>query len=124
MGPLDQLAASLARGGTRAQPSGEISEDSILSSESFDQLDLPDRVGPAAPSERPAKGTMRGCVSADNLLDIREEGLGQDLLRQRGPWDMACYQSGVADSAFSITDCENVTEAYKQAMVIGGAAAS
>ncbi|CDQ63843.1 unnamed protein product [Oncorhynchus mykiss] len=123
-GSLDQLAASLPRGGTRARPSGAISEDSILSSESFDQLDLPDRVGPEAPSERPAKGTMRGCVSADNLLDIREEGLGQDLLRQRGPWDMACYQSGVADSAFSITDCENVTEAYKHAMVIGGAAAS
>uniref|UniRef100_A0AAZ3P5Y4 non-specific serine/threonine protein kinase n=1 Tax=Oncorhynchus tshawytscha TaxID=74940 RepID=A0AAZ3P5Y4_ONCTS len=123
-GSLDQLAASLPRGGTRVRPSGAISEDSILSSESFDQLDLPDRVGPAAPSERPAKGTMRGCVSADNLLDIREEGLGQDLLRQRGPWHMACYQSGVADSAFSITDCENVTEAYKHAMVIGGAAVS
>uniref|UniRef100_A0A4W5K9H9 non-specific serine/threonine protein kinase n=1 Tax=Hucho hucho TaxID=62062 RepID=A0A4W5K9H9_9TELE len=34
-GSLDQLAASLARGGTRAQPRGEISEDSILSSESL-----------------------------------------------------------------------------------------
>ncbi|XP_071376820.1 NUAK family SNF1-like kinase 2 [Centroberyx affinis] len=119
-GSLDQLAASLPRGDARARPSGAISEDSILSSESFDQLDLPDRVGPPAQLDQPAKGSMRGCVSADNLLDIKEDGiLGEGLLR---PWN--CYQSGVADSAFSITDCENVTEAYKQAMVIRGAAAS
>ncbi|KAM3877773.1 NUAK family SNF1-like kinase 2 [Diretmus argenteus] len=119
-GSLDQLAASLPRGGTRVRPSGAISEDSILSSESFDQLDLPDRVGPPAQMDQPSKGGMRGCVSADNLLDIQENRiLGEGLLR---PWN--CYQSGVADSAFSITDCENVTEAYKQAMVIRGTASS
>ncbi|KAJ7999099.1 hypothetical protein DPEC_G00211900 [Dallia pectoralis] len=72
-GSLDQLAPSLPRGGPRARPSSAISEDSILSSESFDQLDLPERAQPAAPSERPVQRTMRGCVSADNLLD--------------GPWD-------------------------------------
>ncbi|KAM4612995.1 NUAK family SNF1-like kinase 2 [Polymixia lowei] len=119
-GSLDQLPVSLPRGTARARPSGAISEDSILSSESFDQLDLPDRVGPTVQMDQPPKGSMRGCVSADNLLDIQEDGiLGEGLLR---PWN--CYQSGVADSAFSITDCENVTEAYKQAMVIRGAAAS
>lgn len=119
-GSLDQLAASLPRSGTRSRPSGAISEDSILSSESFDQLDLPDRVGPPAQMEKPAKASMRGCVSADNLLDINEDGiLGDGPLR---PWN--CYKSGVADSAFSITDCDNVTEAYKQAMVLRGAAAS
>lgn len=120
-GSLDQLAASLPCGGARAKPSGAISEDSILSSESFDQLDLPDRVGPQVQMDQPAKVGMRGCVSADNLLDIQEGILGDGLLRQK-PWN--CYQSGVADSAFSITDCENVTEAYQQALVIGGAAAS
>ncbi|XP_033482888.2 NUAK family SNF1-like kinase 2 [Epinephelus lanceolatus] len=119
-GSLDQLAASLPRSGTRSRPSGAISEDSILSSESFDQLDLPDHVGPPAQMDKPAKASMRGCVSADNLLDINEDGiLGDGPLR---PWN--CYKSGVADSAFSITDCDNVTEAYKQAMVLRGAAAS
>lgn len=119
-GSLDQLAASLPHGGTRSRPSGAISEDSILSSESFDQLDLPDRVGPPTQIDKPAKASMRGCVSADNLLDIQEDGiLGDGLLR---PWN--CYKSGVADSAFSITDCDNVTEAYKQAMVLRGSAAS
>eukprot|EP00064_Thunnus_orientalis_P010256 superscaffoldBa00001375_g10282 len=119
-GSLDQLAASLPRSGTRSRPSGAISEDSILSSESFDQLDLPDRVGPPTQMDKPAKASMRGCVSADNLLDIQEDRILRDgLLR---PWN--CYESGVADSAFSITDCDNVTEAYKQAMIIRGSAAS
>ncbi|GLD64463.1 NUAK family SNF1-like kinase 2 [Lates japonicus] len=119
-GSLDQLAASLPCGEARSRPSGAISKDSILSSESFDQLDLPDRVGPSAQLDKPVKASMRGCVSADNLLDIKEDGiLGDGLLR---PWN--CYEAGVADSAFSITDCDNVTEAYKQAMVIRGSAAS
>lgn len=119
-GSLDQLAVSLPRGGARSRPGGAISEDSILSSESFDQLDLPDRVGPPTQMDKPAKAIMRGCVSADNLLDIQEDGiLGDGSLRL---WN--CYKSGAADSAFSITDCDNVTEAYKQAMVLRGSAAS
>ncbi|XP_029007155.1 NUAK family SNF1-like kinase 2 isoform X2 [Betta splendens] len=119
-GSLDQLAASLPRNCARSRPNGAISEDSILSSESFDQLDLPDRVGPQMQMAKPAKAGMRGCVSADNLLDIEEDRtLGDGLLR---PW--SCYESGMADSAFSLTDCDNVTEAYKQAMVIQGSKAS
>ncbi|KAM3620918.1 uncharacterized protein V6R79_003632 [Siganus canaliculatus] len=119
-GSLDQLAASLPRGSSRLRPSGAISEDSILSSESFDQLDLPERVAPPVQMDKPVKTRMRGCVSADNLLDIQEDGiLGDGSLR---PWN--CYKSGVADSAFSITDCDNVTEAYKQAMFVRGSAAS
>lgn len=119
-GSLDQLAVSIPRGGARSRPGGAISEDSILSSESFDQLDLPDRVGPPTQMDKPAKASMRGCVSADNLLDIQEDGiLGDGSLR---PWN--CYKYGAADSAFSITDCDNVTEAYKQAMVLRGSAAS
>ncbi|CAL1609271.1 unnamed protein product [Knipowitschia caucasica] len=113
-GSLDQLAANLPRGASHLKPSGAISEDSILSSESFDQLDLPDRMGPSAPLDKPVKSTMRGCVSADNLLDIHERrGLAEGLQR---PW--TCYETGAADSAFSLTDCDNVTEAYKQAMVL------
>ncbi|KAK1902222.1 NUAK family SNF1-like kinase 2 [Dissostichus eleginoides] len=119
-GSLDQLAASLPCTGARSRPSGAISEDSILSSESFDQLDLPDHVRHPAQVEKPAKPSLRGCVSADNLLDIKEDRmLGAGPLR---PWN--CYEAGVADSAFSITDCDNVTEAYKQAVVTRGSAAS
>ncbi|XP_019942390.1 NUAK family SNF1-like kinase 2 [Paralichthys olivaceus] len=120
-GSLDQLAASLPHGACRSRPSGAISEDSILSSESFDQLDLPDRVGPSTQMEKPAKASMRGSVSADNLLDIQEDGILEDGLRRN--WN-CCYESGVADSAFSITDCDNVTEPYKQALAIRGSAAS
>lgn len=111
-GSLDQLAAP------RSRPSGAISEDSILSSESFDQLDLPDRVAPPPSTQKAGKPGMRGCVSADNLLDIQEYcSLDEGLLR---PW--SCYKAGVADSAFSISDCDNVTEAYKQALVLRGPA--
>ncbi|XP_054881494.1 NUAK family SNF1-like kinase 2 [Poeciliopsis prolifica] len=119
-GSLDQLAASLPIGATKCRPSGAISEDSILSSESFDQLDLPDHVRPPTQSNKPAKASMRGSISADNLLDIAEDRILADRVLR--PWD--CYRSGVADSAFSISDCDNVTETYKQAMVIQGSAAS
>lgn len=110
-GSLDQLAPSLPTVVNRSRPSGAISQDSILSSESFDRLDLPDRGIPVAPMEQPAGGRrMRGCVSADNLLDLREES--------QGHWemDMACYRAGVSNSVFSISDCENVTQTYKQAL--------
>uniref|UniRef100_A0A673I6G6 non-specific serine/threonine protein kinase n=1 Tax=Sinocyclocheilus rhinocerous TaxID=307959 RepID=A0A673I6G6_9TELE len=117
-GSLDQLAPSSPTVVNRSRPSGAISEDSILSSESFDRLDLPDREIPVAPMERPAGGRrMRGCVSADNLLDLREGS------QYKGHWemDMACYRAEVSDSVFSISDCENVTQTYKQAL---GATAS
>lgn len=116
-GSLDKLSPSLPSVVNKSRPSGAISEDSILSSESFDRLDLPDREIPVAPKER---RRMRGCVSADNLLDLREDGPGTLL---KGHWDMdaACYRAGVSDSVFSISDCENVTRTYKQAL---GATAS
>ncbi|XP_036387580.1 NUAK family SNF1-like kinase 2 [Megalops cyprinoides] len=120
-GSLDQLASAAERGG-RARPSGAVSEDSILSSESFDMLDLPERSRPsaamAAPVARGPGRTMRGCVSADDLLGLGDgEGPGD---HRPNLWDMRCYQSGVADSAFSLTDCENVTEVYKRAVDICG----
>ncbi|XP_036415033.1 NUAK family SNF1-like kinase 2 [Colossoma macropomum] len=121
-GSLDQLAASLPPGGSRSRPSGAISEDSILSSESFDRLDLPDRHDPVATVERPAGGstTMRGSVSADNLLDLKEN---RAAAPRQGYWDMdTAYKARVGDSTFSITDCENMTEVYK--MALSGACAS
>ncbi|XP_062842519.1 NUAK family SNF1-like kinase 2 [Trichomycterus rosablanca] len=93
-GSLDQLAASLPSGGTRLRPGGAISEDSILSSESFDRLDLPDRHQPAGKVEEPAGGgvAMRVCVSADNLLDMESRESLWDADTARG-------------SMFSITEC-------------------
>ncbi|XP_061730197.1 NUAK family SNF1-like kinase 2 [Nerophis ophidion] len=111
-GSLDQLAVSLPHRGSRMRPGEAISKDSILSSESFDQLDLPDRVGPPARTEKAGRPLMRACVSADDLLGIQEDR----VLGEQRPW--SCYESGIADSAFSITDCDNVTEAYKQALNI------
>ncbi|KAJ8258824.1 hypothetical protein COCON_G00178360 [Conger conger] len=116
-GSLDQLACAGQRGG-RARPSGAISEDSILSSESFDMLDLPERRGLAPPAEPPRGGGMRASVSADDLLGLRDcAGEGG---RQHNLWDMRCYQTGIAESAFSITDCENVTEAYRRSVELCG----
>lgn len=111
-GSLDKLSPSLPSVVNRSRPSGAISEDSILSSESFDRLDLPDREIPVAPMER---RKMRGSVSADNLLDLREDGPGS-LLTGHWEMDVACYRAGVSDSVFSISDCENVTRTYKQAL--------
>uniref|UniRef100_A0A4W4G6J3 non-specific serine/threonine protein kinase n=1 Tax=Electrophorus electricus TaxID=8005 RepID=A0A4W4G6J3_ELEEL len=110
-GSLDQLAASLPPGSSRSRPRA-ISEDSILSSESFDRLDLPDRHHPAAMVQHPAGGsTMRGSVSVDNLMDLRED---KPTGPRKGYWDidMDCYQSAVGGSTFSIPDCRDVTKVY------------
>ncbi|XP_053463590.1 NUAK family SNF1-like kinase 2 [Nycticebus coucang] len=100
-GSLDELASP--RPPTRAgRPTGAVSEDSILSSESFDQLDLPERL-PEPP--------LRGCVSVDDLMGLEEppsEGPGSCLRRWR--------QDPLGDSCFSLTDCQEVTEAYRQAL--------
>lgn len=100
-GSLDQLASP--RAPPRAsRPSGAVSEDSILSSESFDQLDLPERL-PEPP--------LRGCVSVDNLSGLEEPpagGPGSCLRRWR--------QDPLGESCFSLTDCQEVTQTYRQAL--------
>ncbi|XP_042537947.1 NUAK family SNF1-like kinase 2 [Dipodomys spectabilis] len=102
-GSLDQLASP--RPPPRAsRPSGAVSEDSILSSESFDQLDLPERL-PETP--------LRGCVSVDNLLGLEEplpEDSGSCLRRWR--------RDPLGESCFSLTDCQEVTAAYRKALGI------
>uniref|UniRef100_H3AL34 non-specific serine/threonine protein kinase n=1 Tax=Latimeria chalumnae TaxID=7897 RepID=H3AL34_LATCH len=82
-----------------------VSEDSILSTESFDQLDLPKR-------ESDSVG-MRSCVSADSLLHLDDPGNRPRL------WNMKCYQDRFMDSNFSLTDYDNVTEVYKRPVEIG-----
>lgn len=100
-GSLDELA-SPAPPVRASRPLGAVSEDSILSSESFDQLDLPDRL-PEPP--------LRGCVSVDNLMGLEEppsEGPGGCLRRWR--------QDPLGDSCFSLSDCQEVTQTYRQSL--------
>ncbi|XP_067166653.1 NUAK family SNF1-like kinase 2 [Apteryx mantelli] len=102
--------APLPRVAPRARPSSAVSEDSILSTESFDQLDLPARVPDGG-------GGMRGCVSVDSLLrleEMEEEEAGRRLRR----WTVTHCQSPLAESCFSLADCDNVTEVYKRAVAI------
>nr|XP_033774930.1 NUAK family SNF1-like kinase 2 [Geotrypetes seraphini] len=87
----------------RSRPATAVSEDSILSTESFDQLDLPESRG------------MRNCISADDLLQLEET---EDRNLPPGLQRTHCYQGHIADSCFSLTDCENVTEMYKRAICI------
>ncbi|XP_038605050.1 NUAK family SNF1-like kinase 2 [Tachyglossus aculeatus] len=117
-GSLDELARPLAAPSRPSRPSSAISEDSILSTESFDQLDLPERLPEPA---------LRGCVSADDLLGLEEEeeaasaagsemGSGQRPLRR---WAASRGREPLRDSCFSLTDCQDVTEVYQQALAIG-----
>nr|XP_056700809.1 NUAK family SNF1-like kinase 2 [Euleptes europaea] len=96
---------------SRTHPSSAVSEDSILSTESFDQLDLPDRM-PGSGGGAP----MRGSVSVDDLLQLEEAA--EDTGRRLRRWTVTRCQSPLADSCFSLADCENVTEVYKRAVAI------
>ncbi|KFP76484.1 NUAK family SNF1-like kinase 2, partial [Acanthisitta chloris] len=78
----------------RARPSSAVSEDSILSTESFDQLDLP----PRAPQ---GGGGMRGCVSADSLLGLAEQEELQGGRRLRR-WTVTHCRSPLAESSLSL----------------------
>ncbi|XP_048213052.1 NUAK family SNF1-like kinase 2 [Perognathus longimembris pacificus] len=102
-GSLDQLAPHHPPA-RASRPTGAVSEDSILSSESFDQLDLPERL---------PETSLRGCVSVDNLLGLEEpppEDPGSGLRRWR--------RDPLGESCFSLTDCQEVTAAYRKALGI------
>ncbi|XP_072701028.1 NUAK family SNF1-like kinase 2 [Ciconia boyciana] len=95
----------------RARPSNAVSEDSILSTESFDQLDLPARV------PHGSRG-MRGCVSADSLLRLEEEEEVEEGRRLRR-WTVTHCRSPLGESSLSLAGCDNVTEVYRRATAIG-----
>ncbi|NXT93461.1 NUAK2 kinase, partial [Anhinga rufa] len=96
----------------RARPSNAVSEDSILSTESFDQLDLPTRVPHGG-------GGMRGCVSADNLLRLEEEEEEVEEGRRLRRWTVTHCRSPLGESSLSLAGCDNVTEVYRRATAIG-----
>lgn len=101
-GSLDELASPHPPA-RASRPSGAVSEDSILSSESFDQLDLPERL-PEPP--------LRGSVSVDNLLGLEappSEGPGSRGLRR---W----RQDLLGTSCFSLLDCPEGTEDGQQGL--------
>ncbi|XP_042321263.1 NUAK family SNF1-like kinase 2 [Sceloporus undulatus] len=96
---------------SRNRPSSAVSEDSILSSESFDQLDLPDRL------QASGGAPMRAAISADDLLQL-EEAEGEMGARRLRRWTVTQCQNPLVDSCFSLTDCDNVTEVYKRAVAM------
>ncbi|KAB0376436.1 hypothetical protein FD755_010880 [Muntiacus reevesi] len=99
-GSLDELTSPHPPA-RASRPSGAVSEDSILSSESFDQLDLPERL-PEPP--------LRGCVSVDDLMGLEappSEGPGSRGLRR---W----RQDPLGTSCFSLLDCPEGTEGCQQ----------
>lgn len=100
--PAEGLSRSYSR------PSSVISEDSVLSSDSFDLLDLQEN--------RPARQRIRSCVSAENFLQIQDfEGLQN---RPR-PQYLKRYRNRLGDSSFSLlTDMDDVTQVYKKALEI------
>ncbi|XP_070330704.1 NUAK family SNF1-like kinase 2 isoform X1 [Odocoileus virginianus] len=101
-GSLDELT-SPHPSARASRPSGAVSEDSILSSESFDQLDLPERL-PEPP--------LRGCVSVDDLMGLEappSEGPGSRGLRR---W----RQDPLGTSCFSLLDCPEGTEGCQQGL--------
>uniref|UniRef100_A0A4W3GMS1 Uncharacterized protein n=1 Tax=Callorhinchus milii TaxID=7868 RepID=A0A4W3GMS1_CALMI len=109
-GSFDDLVFLAGPSAPPGRPTSAISEDSILSSESFDRLDLPD-----SPREREREpGRMRGCVSADDLL-----GLGKSQLEFRSRLcKIKCFEELGADSPGSLMDLDNVTDVYKKAVQI------
>ncbi|XP_004700169.2 NUAK family SNF1-like kinase 2 [Echinops telfairi] len=98
-GSLDQLASPDPPARAN-RPSGAVSEDSILSSESFDELALPDRL-----PEHP----LRGCVSVDSLMGLG--GPSEGPVSRLRHWRL----DPLGESCFSLTDCQEVTEVYRQA---------
>ncbi|OXB67177.1 hypothetical protein ASZ78_015818 [Callipepla squamata] len=111
-GCFDEVSLPKAPLAPRPRPPSAVSEDSILSTESFEQLDLPPRVPPGS------NGAMRGCVSADNLLSLEEEEEVDEGRRLRR-WTVTRCPSAMGGSRFSLESCDNVTEVYRHGVAIG-----
>lgn len=100
--PSDGISRSYSR------PSSIISDDSVLSSDSFDLLDLQEN--------RPARQRIRSCVSAENFLQLQDFETPHNRPR---PQYLKRYRNRLADSSFSLlADMDDVTQVYKKALEI------
>uniref|UniRef100_A0A8D0CFY3 non-specific serine/threonine protein kinase n=1 Tax=Salvator merianae TaxID=96440 RepID=A0A8D0CFY3_SALMN len=96
---VDGLSRSYSR------PSSVVSDDSILSSDSFDLVDLQEN-----------RLRIRSCVSAENFLQIQDF---QGLQNRSRPQYLKRYRNRTGDSSFSLlTDMDDVTQVYKKALEI------
>ncbi|XP_069620542.1 NUAK family SNF1-like kinase 1 [Ranitomeya imitator] len=102
LAPGEGLSRSYSR------PSSVISDDSILSNDSFELLELT--------AGRPNRQRIRSCVSAENILFIKDfEGLP----KSPRPQNLKRYRNRFADSSFSLlSDMDDVTQVYKKALEI------
>ncbi|KAM4749519.1 NUAK family SNF1-like kinase 1 [Rhinophrynus dorsalis] len=91
-----------------SRPSSVVSDDSIISNDSFDLLELT--------GGRPNRQRIRSCVSAENILYLQDfEG----LQKSPRPQNLKRYRNRFADSSFSLlTDMDDVTQVYKKALEI------
>ncbi|XP_068125679.1 NUAK family SNF1-like kinase 2 isoform X2 [Hyperolius riggenbachi] len=99
---------------THGKTASAISQESILSTESFELLDFPGRF-----RERP-KGKMqymRSSVSAEDLLNLDSEDNEHGGARL---WDMGCYRAHVTESCMSLDVAEEeAMQVYRTAVLIG-----
>ncbi|KAM3932931.1 NUAK family SNF1-like kinase 2 [Leptodactylus fuscus] len=92
-----------------------VSQESILSTESFELLDFPTRY---REHPRSKNTTMRASVSAEDLLILdADEDNEKDGARL---WDMGCYRARVAESCLSLGVAEEeAMQVYRTAVLIG-----
>ncbi|KAE8615241.1 hypothetical protein XENTR_v10008449 [Xenopus tropicalis] len=91
-----------------SRPSSVISDDSILSNDSFDLLELK--------GGRSNKQRIRSCVSAENILYLQDF---DGLQKSSRPQNLKRYRNRFADNSFSLlTDMDDVTQVYKKALEI------
>ncbi|XP_053310358.1 NUAK family SNF1-like kinase 2 [Spea bombifrons] len=109
----DEKASVCPLARERAQSS--VSQESILSTESFELLDFSSR---CRERTRVRPRHMRTSISAEDLLqlDVRED----DVEEKPGLWEMGCYRSRVAESCLSLGPAEEeVMQVYRNAVLIG-----
>ncbi|MGH0171142.1 UNVERIFIED_CONTAM: hypothetical protein FKN15_068366 [Acipenser sinensis] len=100
-------------------PCSVVSDDSILSNESFDLLDWPASMGSGAGGRR---ARIRSCVSADNLLQVGDLGRLQAAPQHhRGKFYRGGQQLEGDSGSFSLlVDMDDMTQVYQQALEITG----
>ncbi|XP_073523086.1 NUAK family SNF1-like kinase 2 [Phyllobates terribilis] len=92
-----------------------VSQESILSTESFELLDFPIRY---RDRHRGKNRSMRASVSAEDLLKLNPNEDNE----KDGPrlWDMGCYRARVAESCLSLGVAEEeAMQVYRTAVLIG-----